>query len=94
MLALSATPDARAVLRAVRDRNPELFVRISEQIDSLRHAPDPRQGGRAFRLTDDRTARLKLHYDHVERTNLALVWTIGVLDGVDTLTVVALEAVG
>lgn len=50
--------------------------------------------GRAFRLIDDRTARLKLHYDHVERIDLALVWTIGVLDGVDTLTVVALEAVG
>lgn len=94
MLALSATDDARAALRAVRDRNPELFTQISEQIGSLRDEPDPKPVGRAFRLSDDRTARLKLYYDHVERTDLKLVWVVEDVDGVGTLTVVALEAVG
>ncbi|MGH9114107.1 MAG: hypothetical protein ACRDZN_17660 [Acidimicrobiales bacterium] len=94
MLALSATDEARAALRAVRDRNPGLFAQISEQLSSWRQEPHPEQVGRAFRLSDDRTARLKLFYDHVERTDLALVWTVEDVAGVGTLTVVALEAVG
>lgn len=94
MLALTATDEARDALRAVRDRNPDLFTRISEQISSLRDEPEPQQQGRAFRLTDDRTARLQLHYDHVEQTELALVWIIEDVDGTGALRIIALEPVG
>lgn len=91
MLALSATEDARTALRAVRDRNPDLFARISEQITALRGEPEAKQQGRAFRLSDNRTARLTLYYDDVERGELALVWLIEDVEGVGTLRVVALE---
>jgi hypothetical protein len=70
VLALSATEEARSALRAIRDRNPELFGRISDKITALRGEPEPTQQGRAFRLSDDRTARLTLYYDNVERAEL------------------------
>lgn len=92
-MAVSATDEARSALRAVRDRNPELFGRISEQIKALRGEPEPKQQGRAFRLGDDRTARLSLYYDNVERAELALVWLIEEAEGVGTVKVIALEAV-
>jgi hypothetical protein len=44
--------------------HPELFGRISEKITELRGEPEPTQQGRAFRLRDDRTARLTLYYDN------------------------------
>lgn len=78
----------------MRDRNPELFARISEQIAALRVEPDARQQGRAFRLSDDRTARLTLYYDDVDQVDMALVWTIEEVDEVDTVKVFALEPVG
>lgn len=93
MLALSATDQARTALRAVRDRNPELFRRISEHITALRREPNPKQHVRAFRLRDDRTARLALYYDYVEQVELALVWLIEDVGGVDTVKVIALEPV-
>jgi hypothetical protein len=77
----------------VRDRNPELFGRISEQITALRRDPETHHQGRAVRLGDGRTARLTLHYDHIERVELALVWLIERVDGVDTVKVIALEPV-
>lgn len=93
MLALSATQEASAALRAVRGRNPELFSRISEQITALRVEPDRTQVGRSFRLGDDRTARLTLYYDNVLLVEFALVWMIEEVEGVNTVKVIALEPV-
>ncbi len=94
MLALTAPETARVSLRAVRDRNPELFTQISERITALREEPEVKDQGRAFRLEDGRTARLALYYDAVERIELALVWMIEEFDGVGTLHLVALDPVG
>lgn len=92
MLALTATDEARAALKALRERNPQLFERISGRIRELRGDPEPRAQGRAFRLGDGRTAHLAIHYDHSLGAELVLVWLVEEVGGVGTIKLVSLES--
>ncbi len=76
MLGLTATTEARAQLRALRERNPTLFNLISARINKVRKDPGGRDGGRAFLLEDGRTARLATYYDTQSSTDLCVVWLL------------------
>lgn len=90
MLGLSATDDAKAALRALKESNRDLFDVISERIGKLRDDPEQKDQGRAFRLDDGRTAHLATFYDAADRRDLALVWVIEDIDG-GVLRILTLE---
>lgn len=91
MLALKATPEAKAALRSLRTANPELFDLVSDRINALRADPGGRERGHAFRLSDGRTARLATYFDVVAHAELVMVWLVEDQGGDGVLHLIAVE---
>ena len=87
-----ATDAAKDGLRRLRDSNVELFSDVSRWLAHLRKGDSAAIAtSSAFRLTDGRTARIRMFYDFTAQAELRVVWTVESVDGNDAIKVFAVE---